>query len=90
MNDVWTYIENRSGVSGKMPSIQEVYAALAAVKSPAADLLRGGSIVLTSATSREAIWAYEANAPTRGGWVASQNGVDMLTALELNGQLARR
>lgn len=90
MKDVWIYIENRSGASGQMPTTQEVYSALVTAKSPAAELARGGSIVLTGSRMRDSIWAYEAKATTQGGLVASQNGVETLTAAELLRRLAAR
>jgi hypothetical protein len=90
MNDIWLFIDARSGAGGQMPSLQDVYTALVAAKSPAAELARGGSIVVTGTRTRESIWAYEANAITQGGWVASQNGVEKLTAADLNRRLAGR
>ncbi len=88
MKDVWIYIENRSGASGQMPAPRETYAALIAAKSPAADLAKDGSIVLTGSRTRESIWAYEARAIKQGGLVATQNGVENLTAAELLRRLA--
>ncbi|HEV3436795.1 MAG TPA: hypothetical protein VG122_05510 [Gemmata sp.] len=88
MKDVWIFIENRSGASGQMPAPRETYAALIAAKSPAADLAKDGSIVLTGARTRESIWAYEARAIKQGGLVATQNGVENLTATELIRRLA--
>jgi hypothetical protein len=90
MKEVWIYIENRSGASGQMPPPQEVYAALLAAKSPAADLAKSGNIVLTGTRNRDSVWAYEAKALTQGGWVASQNGVETLTAADLTRRLAGR
>ena len=90
MKDVWIYIENRSGASCQMPSPQEVLAALELAKSPAAALVKNGSIVLTGPRMRESIWAFEANAPLNGGWTASTNGAQRLTAKELNTRLAGR
>jgi hypothetical protein len=87
MKEVWIYIENRSGATDKMPPPQEVLGALVQAKSPAADLVKYGSIVLTGARTRDSIWAYEKNALTNGGWVASQNGVETLTAAELMSRL---
>jgi hypothetical protein len=88
MKDVWIYIENRSGASGQMPSPRETYAALIAAKSSAADLAKDGSIVLTGTRTRESIWAYEARAIKQGGLVATQNGVENLTAADLVRRLA--
>jgi hypothetical protein len=90
MNDVWVFVENRSGASGKMPSVQDIQAALVEAKSPAAELVRYGSIVLTGSGTRESVWAYERNALTNGGWVVSQNGVETVTAAELKNRLGSR
>jgi hypothetical protein len=89
MDEVWVFIENRSGASGKMPSVQDIQAALVEQKSPAAELVRYGSIVLTGSGTRESVWAYERNALTNGGWVVSQNGVETVTATELKNRLGR-
>jgi hypothetical protein len=89
MREVWIYIENRSGASGKMPPPAEIYAALIQAKSPAAELVRSGAIILTGATSRESVWAFEANAAINGGLVASQNGVETLTVAELKQRLGK-
>lgn len=90
VKEVWIFIENRSASKGAMPSTQEVLAALTMVKAAAAELVQSGSIVLTGAHHREAIWAYEKNALTQGGWVATQNGVENLTAAQLKERLGRR
>lgn len=89
MKEVWVYIENRSGASGKMPSQVETYKALVAAESKAAPLVKDGSIYLTGATTRESIWAFEMKALTSGGLVVSQNGVETLTAAELRKRLGK-
>ncbi len=89
LNDVWVFIDNFSGASGKMPPPQLVYAALVEAKSPAADLVKGNYIILTGATTRESVWAYEKDAPTNGGWIATQNGPEQVTAKEFAQRLGR-
>jgi hypothetical protein len=90
MKDIHLFIENASAVDGKMPKPSAVYEALvAAGATKAAEHVRLGSIVLTEATQREAIWAYDARALTNGGLVVSQNGVETLTAAELNQRLGK-
>ncbi len=89
MKEVWIFIENASGASGKMPSQLLTYQALIAAKSPAADLVKDGTIFLTGATVRESVWAYETQALTSGGLVATQNGVETLTAAELKTRLGK-
>ena len=87
MKDVWVFIDNRSGATGQMPSMRDVYDALATAKSPAAYLVKDGSIVLTNSRSRDSVWAYEKNAPLNGGLVAGSNGVERLSADQLKGRL---
>lgn len=89
MKDVWIFIENRSGATGKMPASADVLIALIAAKSPAANLVVDGSITLTGSTTRESVWAFETKARTQGGWVATQNGVENMTAAELTRRLGR-
>jgi hypothetical protein len=90
MKDIFTFIENRSGGTDKMPSIVDIQAALSAASSHAADLIKDGSIVLTGARTRESVWAYEKKAKTQGGWVVSHNGVVNVTAAELASMLPGR
>jgi hypothetical protein len=84
MNDIWLFIDARSTAGGEMPGPQDIYAALSAAKSPAADLARNGSIVLTGTRTRESVWAYEAKATRQGGYAVTQNGVQRVSATELN------
>jgi hypothetical protein len=83
MNEVWIFIENFSQANqGKMPPPEWTYAALVAAKSPAADLVKGGYIILTGKPTRESVWAFERNAQSQGGWIASQNGPEQVTAAD--------
>ncbi len=90
MKDVHIFMENASVVDGKMPKPSAVYEALVAAGSKkAAEHVRLGSIVLTGATQRESIWAYDYNALTNGGYAVTQNGVETLTAAELKQRLGK-
>ncbi|VTR94402.1 unnamed protein product [Gemmata massiliana] len=89
MREVWVFIENASGASGKMPTAALTYAALREASSPAAALVKDGAIILTGSTSRESVWAFEARAYLNGGLVVSQNGVETLTAAELKTRLGK-
>lgn len=89
MKEVWIFIENASGASGRMPQPPLVYSALVKADSKAADLVKDGSIFLTGAAARESVWAFEWKALTQGGWVASQNGVENLSAAELKRRLGK-
>ena len=44
--------------------------------------MKGGYILITGKTTRESVWAFERNAPSQGGWIASQNGPEQVTAAE--------
>ena len=72
-----------------MPRPEFVLAALVEAKSPAADLVKGNYIILTGATTRESVWAYEKNAPVQGGWIATQNGPEQVSAAEFAKRLGR-
>jgi hypothetical protein len=89
MKEVWVFVENASGASGKMPSQLTIYQALVAADSKAAPLVKDGSIHLTGATVRESVWAFEAKAITSGGLVVTNNGVETLTAAELKKRLGK-
>ena len=89
MQEVWTFIQYASGASGKMPPAALTYAALVEAKSPAAALVKTQAIVLTGAAAREGVWAFEARARLSGGLVATQNGVETLTAAELQQRLKK-
>ncbi len=89
MREVWVFIENASGASGKMPAAATTFAALVEAKSPAAKLVKDGAIILTGANERESVWAFEARAYLNGGLVVSQNGVETLTAAELKARLGK-
>jgi hypothetical protein len=89
MKEVWIFIENASLASGKMPPPELVYAALVKADAKAAELVKDGSIWLTGATARESVWAFEVKAVAEGGLIASQNGVENVTAAELKRRLGR-
>lgn len=87
MKEVWIFVENFSGASGKMPTPELVYAALIKTEAKAAELVKDGSIWLTGAKTRESVWAFEYKAATQGGLVVTQNGVETMTAAELTRRL---
>ena len=80
VNDIWVFVETASLASGKMPGPDVIYTALVRAKSPAAELIRDGSIALSGAWNREGIWAFDRLAPTRGGWVVTHQGPEFLSA----------
>lgn len=90
MEDIRIYVDNRSGASGQMPTVQEVYAALTQAQSPAATLVYKQAITLTGAKTREGIWAFETAALQRGGLVCGSNGTETVTADDLKRRLGVR
>lgn len=90
LEDIRLLIDTASGVTGQMPSKPLTRAALAAAGSAAADLVTRKAIVLTGATTRDSVWAYETAAAKTGGLVAGPGGVETVTADELNRRLASR
>lgn len=89
MADLQVFIHDFSLASGKMPPPATVFQALVAAKSPAAELVKDGSIMLTGATQRDGVWAYETRAIFEGGFAVSQNGVETLTAAQLKARLGK-
>ncbi|MBM3979943.1 MAG: hypothetical protein FJ304_06605 [Planctomycetes bacterium] len=87
MRDLQIFIHDASLASGKMPTPGDIYNALVAARSPCAEHVKAGSIILTGAKERESVWAYETAALTGVGLVVSQNGVEKLTAAELKQRL---
>lgn len=92
MKEVWIFIENASLASGKMPPPVLTYSALVEAKSPAAPLVKAGSIYLTGSPQRESIWAFDFRAFSRGEpvLVATQNGVETLSVAQLKARLSGR
>jgi hypothetical protein len=90
MFDLQVFIHDSSLVKGQMPTQLEIYNALVLAKSPAAKLVANGSIMLTGATKRDSVWAYETQAVFQGGFIVSSNGVDTVTAQELKAKLGNR
>jgi hypothetical protein len=89
MEEIRIFVDGAS-MSGQMPSPQLIYAALIQSGSPAAKLVESKAIILTGAQTRESVWAYEAKAATQGGLIASQNGVETVTADELRRRVGLR
>jgi hypothetical protein len=89
MRDIQIFVHDASLASGKMPAPVEIFAALVKAGSPAAEHVKSGAIILTGATQREGVWAFEARAATQGGMIVSQNGVETVTAAELKQRLGK-
>jgi hypothetical protein len=89
MFDLQVFIHDASLAAGKMPAPALIYQALVAARSPAAELVKDGSVTLTGVAQRDAIWAFETRAVLQGGFAVSQNGVETLTAEQLTARLGK-
>jgi hypothetical protein len=90
MNDltqIRIFIENASLASGKMPSVNETYAAVKQAAPTIAQLIDEKVITLHAATNREQVWAYETAAYQVGGMVVTSSGVERMTAAQLQQRL---
>ncbi len=89
LEDIRLYVDTASAASGRMPAPQQVMAALIDSGSPVGEMVKKKLIVIHPARTRDDIWAYEATALEKGGWVASANGVDQMSAADLKKRLGR-
>lgn len=90
MNDltqIRIFIENASAASGSMPNVNETYAALKREAPRIAELIDTRVITLNPARNREQVWAYETAAYQVGGMVVTSNGVERMTAAQLQQRL---
>lgn len=87
--EIWTFVENRSGATGQMPTAKEIADAVVTFGFSSGPLVKDGSITITGATTRESVWAYETRALTAGGLVVTNNKVETLTAAELKRRLGK-
>jgi hypothetical protein len=83
MNNLRVFIDTASGASGRMPSREEIFASVKQGDPKLAHFLQEGAIILTGATTREGVWAYEKDAPVRGGLAVTATGVERLSPDEL-------
>lgn len=90
LEDVRIFIDNFSGANGRMPTQQQVVAALQMSGSPAFALQQRGAITLTGATTREGVWAYETAAANHGGLITGANGTETVTAADFARRLRGR
>ena len=86
------FLEASTAESGQLPDKNQIMANLK--QTPDARKLvkdiDDGYIVLTGNRQRESMWDYEKNAPTNGGFVLSNSGVEKLTAAEVATRLKGR
>jgi hypothetical protein len=87
LDDLRIYIDTASLASGRMPNKETILKEVKTADRKLGQLIEDGAIVLTGATQREGVWAYEKDAPERGGMVLTSTGVERLSADELNQRL---
>jgi hypothetical protein len=92
LKNVQLFIETASAASGRMPSPQEVAAALQKEAPKTFALLQDGSIVLTGTRSREAIWAYTRDPQSGAGehLVITSSDIGRMPAAELGARLQQQ
>jgi hypothetical protein len=83
MHDLHLYMEGEASF-GQIPSRESVLEYARKNNDKLYKLLENGAIVLTGAKTREEVWAYEKDAPTKGGWVVTGSGQSKMTADQLN------
>lgn len=66
-----------------MPSKEQIMAAMKQEDPKGFQLIQDGQIILTGAKTREGVWAFEKDAPTKGGWVVTSSGPEKMSAQQL-------
>ncbi len=89
MKQIHLFIDTASGASGRMPKTSDITAALQKEAPALAALIADGTIVLTGASQRSDIWAYEAKALESRGWTCSSGGVEMMDKDALKNRLGQ-
>ena len=91
MKDLHLFLENASAgsESGKLPTPKQTIETLKTDPSGRvlSSLIADGDIVLVGNPSRESVWAYTKDAPTKGGIVISSSGVETLPADQVQQRL---
>ena len=89
LKNLHLFIETASGASGRMPSPQEILAALQREAPKIAKHIQDGDIVLTGATTREGIWAYTKDPQSTAGehLILTSSGIERMQADTLRQRL---
>jgi hypothetical protein len=87
MHDLHLFIETQA-IDG-MPDAATIRDYAKKENPKLSKLLEDGTIVLTGIKHRQGVWAYEKDAPTKGGWVVTDKGEQQMTAEELNRALGK-
>ncbi|MCE9533108.1 MAG: hypothetical protein K8T89_18575 [Planctomycetes bacterium] len=90
LKNIQVFIESASAETGKVPSKEAIVEALKMAKAAnLVKLIEEGAIVLTGTTERESVWAYDKNAPEKGGFILSNSGIEKLDAAEVKKRLGK-
>jgi hypothetical protein len=86
------FIETASGASGRMPTAQEITAAVQKEAPQIAKLVRDKAIILTGTRSRENIWAYTADPQDAAGQhlVVTSSSIERMPAADLRQRLQQQ
>ncbi len=88
MHDLHLYMAGEE-VNGQMPTKEMVFAYAKKDNPKLWKLLDSGAIVLTGTKNRDSLWAYEKDAPTKGGWVVDGRGQTKMSAEEVQKLLGK-
>lgn len=83
------YIAYHEVEFNRMPTKDEIKAFAKKENPRLSKLLEDGTLVLTGTTKRDGVWAYEKDAPTKGGWAITASGESIMTPEELNQKLGK-
>jgi hypothetical protein len=92
MHNLHLFIENTSAASGRMPSPQEIMAALPREAPKLAKQIQDGDIVLTGARTRESIWAWTKEPQSVAGehLILTASGIERMAGPVLNQRLRQQ
>ncbi len=92
LNQLRLLIETSSSASGQMPTKEMIVQMLS--QEPGAknllDAINKGTLLLTGSHQRESIWAYEKDADKNGGNAVTNNGIERLSAMQIQQMLANQ
>lgn len=89
MKDLHLFMDAASAVEGRLPNADVIREAVAKENPQLAKLLQDGRIILTGIRQRESVWAYEKDAPEKGGWIIDQSGPRQVTGEEFQRLVGR-
>jgi hypothetical protein len=88
MHDLHLFMSQEE-IGGQMPTKEAVFAYAKKDNQKLWRLLDNGAIVLTGTKTRDGLWAYEKDAPTKGGWVVTGTGESKMSAEEVQKLLGK-